>query len=115
MKHQIESFDVELPTNLDMLVGMVRKTADEQSSAWLQSITIRMPMVVFTTLEALATYSGQSRNKLIVKSLESAFDHIWEQLPEDERMEIESLRSTILTQKMEQHQKDPSKTESGEL
>lgn len=115
MKHQIESFDVEIPTNLDVLVGMIRKTADEQAIGWLQSITIRMPMVLATTVEAVASYSGQSRNKLIVKALEAAFDQVWEQLPEEERAKVEELRCAILAEKLAAHEKAPENTESGEV
>jgi hypothetical protein len=114
MKHEIESFDVETPSHLDLLVGMIRKTADEKQIGWLSSITIRMPMVLTCTIEALAQYSGQSRNKLIVKALETAVDQVWEQLPEQERDDIERIRSEILTQRIAAL-KEGQKAESGEI
>lgn len=114
MKHTTEHFDVEAPSHLDMLVGMVRKTSDEGYTGWLQSMSVRMPMVLFCTMEALAQYSGQPRSKIVIKALEAAFDQVWEQLPEEERKEIEKLRSVILTHKMSQHEANPQATESGE-
>lgn len=115
MNHQVTTYDVEAPTNLDLLVGMIRKTADEQSVGWIQSVSVRMPMVAACSIEALAQYSGQSRNKIIVKALDAALDLLWEQLPEDERKEVEKLRSMILEHKLEAHQRDASQTESGEV
>lgn len=114
MKHQIESFDVEAPTHLDQLVGLVRKTATETNIGWLQSITIRMPIVLGCTIDALAQYSSQSRNKLIVKALETALDQVWEQLPESERVDIERIRSEILGEKVASLEKG-DKPESGEV
>lgn len=114
MKHEIESFDVEAPTNLDMLVGMIRKTADERQLGWIQSISIRMPVVLASTIDALAQYSAQSRNKLIVKALETAFDQVWEQLPDQERTDIERIRSEFLSSKIAAFEKG-DKNESGEV
>lgn len=106
MNHEIITHDVEPPSNLEMFVGMVSKTADEQASGWLKSITIRMPMVTALTFEAIASYSGQSRNKLMVKALETALDLLWEQLPEVERAELEHRRSDLLAQAMSEGVKE---------
>lgn len=114
MKHEIESFDVEAPTNLDMLVGMICKTADERQLGWIQSISIRMPVVLAATIDALAQYSGQSRNKIMVKALEAALDQVWEQLPQKEREELEEVRSKLLGERIASFEKG-EKQESGEV
>ena len=110
MKHQVEIFDSEAPSNLDILVGMVSKTANEEGTGWLQTITIRMPMTVACTFDALAKHSGQSRNKLVVKALESALDMLWEQLPEAERDTVEELRGDLMNYKI-----DAKEGESGSI
>lgn len=101
MNHEIVTFDVEAPSNMDMLLGMVSKTADENTSAWIQPLTVRMPVILATTLDALAKYSGQSRNKLAVKALESAMDTLWEQLPEADRTEIEAIRAELIADRLQ--------------
>lgn len=100
MNHEIISFDSEVPSNLDVLVGMVSKTASEEHFGWLQSISIRMPMSIACTFDALSQHSGQSRNKLIVKSLQVALDQLWENMPEDERIHLEGLRAKLMQDRM---------------
>lgn len=98
MNHEVITHDVEAPTNLDAFVGMVSKTMTEEGTGWIKAFSIRCPMVLALTFEALAAHSGQSRNKLIVKALEAAVDMLWEQLPAIERETIEAHRSLLLTQ-----------------
>lgn len=114
MKHEIESFDVEPPTHMDILVGMIRKTSHEEAFGWLSSTTVRMPIVTACTIDAMAQYSGQSRNKIMVKALEAALDQVWEQLPEKEREELEEVRSKLLTERIASFEKG-EKQESGEV
>lgn len=110
MNHEVISWDTEPPSNLDILVGMVRKTADEQASGWLQSVTIRMPMTLACFLEALAKHSGHSRNKIMVKALEASLDAVLEQLPEEERAEIHQICADLVGERL----KDKNH-ESGEI
>lgn len=114
MNHDVISHDVETPTNLDVLVGMVSKTADEHGTGWLKSLTIRCPIVTALTFDALAAHSGQSRNKLAVKALETALDLLWEQLPPIERETIEAHRSLLLTQAVREMEAGKPQ-ESGEV
>lgn len=114
MNHQVVSYDVEPPSNLEMFVGMITKTADEQKTGWLQSISIRMPINLACTIDALAQYSGHSRNKLIVKALEAAVDQMFEQIPGTEREEIEMIRAEILGKRIAEWEAG-AKTESGEV
>lgn len=100
MNHQIITHDVEPPTSLDMLIGMVSKTANEDGFGWVQSISIRMPMHLACTVDALAQHSGQSRNKLMVKCMEVALDALWQELPQSEREAIEAVRGQLLGQKL---------------
>ena len=115
MNHQVTSYDSEAPSNLSLFIGMVSKTADEQAVAWLQTISIRMPMVLCCTFEALAQYSGKSRNRLIVKALEAAVDLLFEEMSEEEVKEVEELRSKILTQRLGEVEMNKVVAESGEV
>jgi len=101
MNHQVISHDSEPPTSLEMFVGLVRKTATESGFGWVNAISIRMPMVMACSFEAISQYSGKSRNQLIVKALEVSLDSLWEQLPDEERDQIEAIRSRLLEEKLE--------------
>lgn len=115
MNHQVTSYDSEAPSNLDLFVGMISKTADEQQVGWIQSISIRMPMVLGCTFEALAQYSGKSRNRLMVKALEAAVDLLFEQMSEEEVKEVEDLRSKILGQRLGEVELNKTVAENGEV
>ena len=91
MKHEVESYDSELPTNLDSFVGMVSKTADEQHFAALQAFSVRVPVTISAMFEAMAEYSGKSRNRLIVKALEVALDSLYVELPASDREAINRM------------------------
>lgn len=82
MQHTIETFDVEPPSNLDTFVGMISKTADEQHLALIQAFSIRVPVSIACMFDAMAEYSGKSRNRLVVKALEVALDSLLSSLPE---------------------------------
>jgi hypothetical protein len=110
MKHEIDTFDAEPPTNLDAFVGMVRKTSDEQHLAMIQAFSIRVPMTIACMFDAMAEYSGKSRNKLIVKAMEVALDHLWQELPEAERGPLDELYRRHLKQAM-----SGNDSESGEV
>lgn len=115
MNHQVTSYDSEVPSNFALFVGMISKTADEQAVGWLQTISIRMPMVLGCTFEALAQYSSKSRNRLIVKALEAAVDLLFEEMSEEEVKEVEELRSKILTQRLGELEMNKAAAESGEV
>ena len=110
MNHMVVSTEGEPPSNLEMLVGLVQKTATESGTGWLHSISIRMPMIQACTIDAIAQYSGKSRNQIIVKSLYVALDALFEQLPEAEQEELYAIRSRLLEERFE-----AKSGESGEL
>ena len=114
MNHQVTSYDSEAPSNLSLFVGMVSKTADEQAVAWLQTISIRMPMVLGCTFDALAQFSGKSRNKLMVKALEAAVDMLFEQMSEEEVIEVEHIRGNLIAQRLAETELCKT-SESGEV
>lgn len=91
MKHEIETYDSEPPSNLDAFVGMVSKTAEEQHLAVLHAFSVRVPVTIAAMFEAMAEYSGKSRNRLIIKALEVALDQLYEQISVDDRAAIDKL------------------------
>lgn len=101
MNHSIESYDVEVPTPLDILVGMVSKTANEENIGWLQSFSVRCPMAEACLLDALAAHSGQSRNKIVVQIIKTGLDALWTNLPPAEREQINAIQAKLLGERLE--------------
>ena len=86
----------EPPTKLEMLVDLVSKTATSEAVGSVHPISVRIPSIPFTTLQAIAHHSGMSMNKTIVALLDVALDELWRQLDEADREEIQNLRSGYL-------------------
>ena len=114
MNHQVTSYDSEAPSNLDAFVGMISKTVEEKQVGWISSISIRMPVVLGCTFDALSQYSGKSRNKLMVKALEAAVDMLFEQMSEEEVIEVEHIRGNLIAQRLAETELTKT-TESGEV
>ena len=98
MNHEVISFDSEAPTTLDTLIGMVSKTADENASGYLRTLSVRMPSIVASRIEGLTSHSGQSRNKIAVKLIEVGLEALWNELPSEEREVIEQKSNQFLSQ-----------------
>lgn len=98
MNHEVISFDSEAPTTLDTLIGMVSKTADENFSGYLRTLSVRMPSIVASRIEGLTSHSGQSRNKIAVKLIEVGLEALWNELPSEEREVIEQKSNQFLSQ-----------------
>ena len=101
MNHSIESYDSEPLTPLDILVGMVSKTANEDNVGWLQSFSVRCPMTEACLLDALAAHSGHSRNKIAIQLIKAGLDSLWQQLPDSERKQISAIQSRLLAERLE--------------
>lgn len=102
MNHDVETYDVEAPNPVSMLAGMVSKTADEQAVGWLQSMTTRLPMHEACLIEALATHSGQSRNKISVHVIKAGLYALWQELPGDDRHQIELAAGQLMHQRLQE-------------
>lgn len=86
----------EPPTKLETLVDLVSKNATSDAVGSVHPISVRIPSVPFTTLQAIAYHSGMSMNKTIVNLLDVALDVLWQALGEEDRAEISALRSGYL-------------------
>lgn len=86
----------ESPTKMEMLVGLVSKTAKSDAMGSVHPISVRIPTVPFSTIQAISKHSGMSMNKTIVWLLDAALDEVLKQLPKDDLEQIEGLRDEIL-------------------
>ena len=110
MKHDYITHDSEPPTPLDVLVGMVSKTIEDEYVGAVQAFSIRMELVDACTLEALAAYSGQSRNKIACQLVKAGLHELWQRIGDDERAEIERTTGSMIRQRFE-----AGTTESGKV
>lgn len=86
----------EPPTKLEMLVDQVSKTASSDAVGSVHSISLRVPTIPFSTIQAIAKHSGMSMNKTIVSLIDVALDELWKGLSEDDCQQIQALRAGFL-------------------
>lgn len=86
----------EPPTKLEVLVSMVGKTATSETVGSVHPISVRIPTIAYTTIQAISHHSGMSMNKTICQLLDVALDELWGQLAEEDRERVSELRSGYL-------------------
>lgn len=86
----------EEPTKMEMLVGLVSKSAKSEAMGSVHPISVRIPTIPFTTIQAISKHSGMSMNKTIVWLLDAALDEVMKEISNEDREEIEKLRSDFL-------------------
>lgn len=91
----------EPPTKLEMLVAQVSKTAKSESVGSVHSISVRVPTIPFSTIQAVSQHSGMSMNKVINALLDVGLDELWRALDQDEAEAIQTVRSEILQRVMQ--------------
>lgn len=95
-----ESFEMDHDP-LELLVSMVSKQGSFESYGWIQTVSVRMPGHMACTFDAIAEYSGVSRNKVVVQALEVALNQLMVRLSADDRKRIEEQRSLILGKRVQ--------------
>lgn len=90
------SYYDEPPTKLEMLVAQVSKTATSEAVGSVHPISVRVPTIPFSTIQAVSQHSGMSMNKVIIALLDVGLDELWKGLPQEECDVIQGLRSEIL-------------------
>lgn len=86
----------DAPTKMDMLIGLVSKSAKSETFGSVHPISVRIPTIPFTTIQAISKHSGMSMNKTIVSLLDAALDEMWSQLPQDDQDTIQTLRAEFI-------------------
>lgn len=86
----------EPPSKMDVLVGLVSKSVKSEMHGSVHPISVRIPTIPFTTIQAISKHSGMSMNKTIVTLLEAALDEMWAQLDQDDRDALSQLRSEFI-------------------
>lgn len=91
----MQSYD-EMPSRLEMAIALFTKTATSEGMGSVNALSVRIPTIEYTTIEALAEFSGLSRNKVIVQLLEVALDEVFQGMKDEDRARLFQLRSKYL-------------------
>lgn len=93
-------------TDLDHLVGLVEKTASTEVNQAEKSFTIRLGWPEASLIDAMASYSGQTRNLLCASMLEFAANEVLSKMKPKARKEVRVLAGELMTGYWEQHQQE---------
>lgn len=89
---------MDIPTDVELTVGLLAKSARLSEVGAAKSITVRMPLVVFSTVKAMSEYSGQSLNRIIVQLIRSGIHVVGESIPDEDGQAIAEIRAKSLAQ-----------------
>lgn len=85
-------FDCSYEFSLHQELMQTISKADEADRRPSHTITVRLPIVLASSVLALSEYSGQTRNKIITQLISAALERVWIELPSLENGEITQLR-----------------------
>jgi hypothetical protein len=80
MKKSGENMQIDEPTNFQVFMAEVNKTAKTESTGVYHQVPFRMARWNFARLEGLRNHMGEPRNKVLNSLIEIALDQVFEQL-----------------------------------
>ncbi len=89
-------FAPEAPDSFEMLEAMVSKTGNIEYIGPMRTVSVRMPMIDYCTIEAMSQYSGQSKNKLLNQMIRVCLERLNETLSTEDATKIQDLRSNLI-------------------
>jgi hypothetical protein len=86
---------IDEPTNLQMFMAEVNKTAKTESVGVYHQVPFRMAKWNFARVEGLRNHMGEPRNKILNQLIEIALDHVFEQLEHGEKEVCRSVFNEV--------------------
>lgn len=87
----------EPPTKLEMAIGLFQKLGTSEAVGTVHPISIRVPTMEFTSIQAMAKHAGLSVNKVVIELLQVALDEVWQGLNEENRNALFAIRNELIT------------------
>lgn len=85
-------------TRLDAAVSLFAKTLTMQEVGINFPVTVRVPLFTFAEIEALASHSAQSRNRVVCEVLAVGLEAIRRELPTDDAAAVHELFQKLVVQ-----------------
>lgn len=86
--------DIE-PTKLQTLLVLLRSSAETHTLSKKHPVMLNLPTDLFTMVDTLSQYSGQTRNKVLCELVEVALAAVLNELTEEDKKSIASLKEEI--------------------
>jgi hypothetical protein len=85
-------------SKMDLLMSLFHNKGSSEFSGVVKSLTVRIPIGDFSSIEAFSRHTGMSKNKVIVRLLEVALDSCIKGLDSKNRAEFDQLQSQVLNE-----------------
>lgn len=86
----------EVPTELELTVGLFSKTATMQEVGAAKSLSVRMSWSIFATVKAMSEYSGLSMNRTVLQLMRAGIEAVGEALPDADGRAIAEIKHRVL-------------------
>lgn len=88
--------DGEVISSADQAAAIVEGTAESTYIGVSKVISVRLPVVLATSVQALAHKSGKTRNAAVAMLLEVGLEEVRQRLSEDTLTELHSIEQELL-------------------
>lgn len=88
-------------TPLDAAVSLFSKQSTLTETGHTCQASFRIPALEFAKVDAIANYSGQSRNRVVVELLRVGLDSVLTNMPEEEAREIYEIFRRLMGELVE--------------
>lgn len=86
----------EMPSELEQTVSLLVKSGTQQEVGVSSALSLRLPLLVHSTLKAMAEHSGLSVNRVAVQILRVGIDAVGESLPDEDAQTISGIRDRLM-------------------
>lgn len=86
----------EQPTKLEMAISLFQKLGTSEGIGSVHPVSVRIPTIEYSSIQAMAKHSGLSVNKVIVELLQVALDEVWQGLDHDNRRALVQVRTEMI-------------------
>jgi hypothetical protein len=91
----------EMPTKLEMAISLFQKLGTSEGIGSVHPISVRIPTIEYSSIQAMSKHAGLSVNKVIVELLQVGLDEVWQGLNDENRRNLVAIRAELLRKLVE--------------
>lgn len=91
----------EMPTKLEMAISLFQKLGTSEGIGSVHPISVRIPTIEYSSIQAMSKHAGLSVNKVIVELLQVGLDEVWQGLNDENRRNLVAIRADLLRRLVE--------------
>jgi len=105
IQQELPTFAPEAPDAFTMLDAMISKTGNVEYNGPSRTVSVRMNLIEYCTLESFSQFSGQSKNKIVNQMIAACVERLTESLSAEDLEGIQEIRSRLISELMDEELK----------